>query len=381
MSPILWMLGLVVLTAAAGFAAVRYALVFPLVDRPRNDADGAGPAVSGADPARIENRIARLERHLTATASVPHNTRHLAALEHAADYIVETLRDLGYTVTFQEYAAEDGIVVRNIATRIEPVRIDEPDGIETLVIGAHYDSADDSPGANDNASGVAALLELARELVDHRPERHRLRLVFFVNEEAPYCKTPDMGSWRFAEMLKRRKEEHVTGMIALETLGYFSSEPGSQMLPFPFNRIYDDRGDYVAFVGLPRARRLTHAATRAFRQTRAFPSIGGIAPPFVDGIDLSDHWAFDQFAIPALMITDTAPFRNPFYHRLDDTPDKVDCRSLAAIVDGLVGMVEGLAPARPAVPRLKPPGARDAALSLPSRPAATPRPQAAPPAN
>lgn len=335
MSPILWFLGPLAAVAAFAAVAARYALVFPLIDRPAPTDD------SDVLSARAE----RLRAHLRSIASVPHNTRHLAALEHAADHIVAALKELGYAVTFQEYTAADGIAVRNIAARIEPSRIDEPDGIETLVIGAHYDAADDSPGANDNGSGVAALLELARELVGHRPGRHRIRLVFFANEEAPYCKTTDMGSWRFAEMLKRRKEEHVTGMIALETLGYFSTEPGTQMMPFPFNHVYDDRGDYVAFVGLPRARRLTHAATRAFRATKAFPSIGGIAPGFIEGIDLSDHWAFDEFAVPALMVTDTAPFRNPYYHRLDDTPDKVDCRSLARIVDGLVGMVRTLAPA------------------------------------
>lgn len=338
MLPVLWMLGLFTAAVALGaIAALRYALVFPLIDRPAPKPETA----SGAGQERAD----RLHEHLCAIASVPHNTRHLAALEHAADHIVETLQNLGYPVTFQEFTVSGDITVRNIATRIEPLRIDEPDLIQTLVIGAHYDTAEDSPGANDNGTGVAALLELARELRGYRPDRHRLRLVFFVNEEAPYCKTSDMGSWRFAEMLKCRKEEHVAGMIALETLGYFSTEPGSQLMPFPFNHVYDDRGDYVAFVGLPRARRFTHEATRAFRQTKAFPSIGGIAPGFIDGIDLSDHWAFDQFAIPALMVTDTAPFRNPYYHRLDDTPDKVDCTSLARIVDGLSGMIRHLAPA------------------------------------
>lgn len=324
--------------ALSAMAALRYALVHPLVHRPAQDRPLKPDAIDGED-----NRPDRLQSHLRAIASVPHNTKHYAALQIAADYIDQTLEDLGYVVTRQEYTVDDAVPVHNIAVRIEPANTREHDHVDTLVIGAHYDSADDSPGANDNGTGVAALLELCANLKDYRPENHRIRLVFFVNEEAPYCKTRDMGSWRFAQALTQR-EEHVVGMIALETLGYFSTSPKSQNFPFPFNHVYEDRGDFIAFVGLPRARNFTHAATKAFRATNTFPSIGGVAPHFVTGMDLSDHWSFDQFAIPALMITDTAPFRNPYYHHLNDTPDTVNCEALAAITDGLLGMIKTLAP-------------------------------------
>ncbi|MEO1398197.1 MAG: M20/M25/M40 family metallo-hydrolase [Pseudomonadota bacterium] len=248
----------------------------------------------------------------------------------------------------QSFVVDGNTPVRNIVVclKADPASSAQDVRADTIVIGAHYDSAGHSPGANDNGTGVAALLEICRDLVDYRPANRNVKLVFFVNEEAPYCKTPDMGSWRCAEMLIDRGE-NIIGMMALETLGYFSDASGSQHFPFPFNHIYDDRGDFVAFVGLPKGRGFTHAATRAFRETQAFPSIGGIAPSFVSGIDLSDHWSFNAFGIPALMITDTAPFRNPYYHRLDDVPANVNCGALARITDGLIGMIKTLAPELP----------------------------------
>ncbi|MGE0856994.1 MAG: M28 family peptidase, partial [Hyphomicrobiaceae bacterium] len=170
----------------------------------------------------------------------------------------------------------------------------------------------------------------------------RVRLVFFVNEERPYGKTDDMGSLRHARALQQCGE-HVAGMIALETLGYFSDAPGSQRFPFPFTWVYPDVGNFVAFVGLPRARRLVHRSLAAFRATQAFASIGGIAPGFVHGIDLSDHWAYDQCGFPALMVTDTAPFRNPNYHQRHDLPETVDYDSLARITVGLARMIETIA--------------------------------------
>ena len=120
-------------------------------------------------------------------------------------------------------------------------------------------------------------------------------------------------------------------MIALETLGYFSDAPGSQRFPPPFGIVYPDKGNFIAFVALPGARSFLHASLAAFRRHAAFPSIGGLAPGFIEGIDLSDHWSFHQFGFPALMVTDTAPFRNPHYHQPTDTPEKVDYASLARI--------------------------------------------------
>jgi Zn-dependent M28 family amino/carboxypeptidase len=202
------------------------------------------------------------------------------------------------------------------------------------VVGAHYDSIDDAPGANDNGSGTAAILELARLLKDLRLAHTRLRLVLFVNEEPPYFQTGDMGSYRYAGLLAERGEP-VAAMISLETIGYFSDAPGSQQYPPPFGAIFPNRGNFVAFVGMTGSRPLVHEAMASFRRHTSFPSIGGIAPGFIPGIDWSDHWSFAQHGFQAMMITDTAIFRYPHYHRPTDTPDKVDYERLARIAKGI----------------------------------------------
>jgi hypothetical protein len=281
----------------------------------------------------------RLRPHVVAVASDPHNLAHYASLEAAARYIEQTLLQAGLEPRAQIYDVE-GRRVRNIEVVLEPQ--DRIATADTYVIGAHYDSPDDSPGANDNGTGVAALLELARLLATHRPGKARIRLAFFVNEEQPYFKTEAMGSWRYAKSLSERGER-VRGMMALETIGYFSNAPGSQRFPAPFGLIYANVGNFVAFVGLLGARRFVRRSLRSFRRSTAFPSIGGVAPGFIPGIALSDHWAFHQFGFPALMITDTAPYRNPRYHQLDDVPESVDYESLARITKGLERVARDLA--------------------------------------
>ncbi len=284
----------------------------------------------------------RLEQHVRAVASRPHNIAHYEALLETAAYIEQQLRSYGYEPLSHAYMADEH-EVRNIEVVLEP---DSGSNAATCVIGAHYDAPDDSPGANDNGTGVAALLEVARALAAERRNGmgrggRRLRLVFFVNEEQPYGKTELMGSWRHARDLAQSGEA-VAGMIALETLGYFSDDAGSQNFPFPFGLIYPDIGNFVAFVGLPGSRGFLHEAIAAFRAHAAFPSIGGVAPGFLEGIDLSDHWAYREFGFPALMITDTAPFRNPYYHEPHDLPETVDYESLARITRGLVAMAREL---------------------------------------
>lgn len=279
-----------------------------------------------------------LEKHVRAVASRPHNLAHPDALESAALYIENTLAELDCHVRWQVYETA-GHSVRNIEVVFDPANSDAA----TLVVGAHYDSADDSPGANDNGTGVAALLEIARALTNApRGFKTRIRLVFFVNEEQPYGKTEDMGSLRHADALSASGEKCI-GMIALETLGYFSNTKGSQRLPFPFNWVYSDRGNFVAFIGLPGARTFVKSCVRAFRASDAFPATGTLVPPRFEGSDLSDHWSYQRIGVPALMITDTALYRNPFYHQPYDTPDTVDYANLARIHTGLVAMIRTLA--------------------------------------
>jgi hypothetical protein len=326
---VFFVLALVMASTVLLGSAIWYSIVFP-----RQPFNGPLPSLTEEEA----DLASRLERHVRAVASRPHNLAYAADLEVAARYIETTLARLGYTSIPQVYAVQ-GAPVRNIEVVIEP--LGKMGYLASFVVGAHYDSAGLSPGANDNATGVAALLELARLLGDLEPHEHRLRLVFWVNEEHPYGKTPDMGSWRHAKRLKEAGER-VDGAISLETLGYFSDAPGSQAFPFPFGLIYSNRGNFAAFVGLPGSRGLVHRAIGAFRRQTLFPSIGGVAPGFIKGIDYSDHWSYGQFGYPSLMVTDTAPFRNPHYHKAGDLPDTVDYPSLARVTKGLERMLRDM---------------------------------------
>lgn len=278
----------------------------------------------------------RLRRHVTAIGSSPHNTAHFENLTQAAAYIESELRSLGLNPIRHAFDAQ-GDEVWNIEATIEPATAPA----SSLVIGAHYDSAGDAPGANDNGTGVAALLELARLLKAALPPRQRIRLVFFVNEEPPFFQTDLMGSRQYAAQLQERKE-HVSGMISLETLGSFSDAPGSQQYPEPFNLLLPNVGNFIAFVAMPGSRAFMHEVIGAFRKHTKFPTVGGVAPSLVQGVDWSDHASFASLGIPALMITDTAVFRYRYYHTPQDTPDKVDYDKLARITAGLTKVIRDL---------------------------------------
>lgn len=280
------------------------------------------------------NIAENLERHVRAVASEPHNLRYPAALDRSAIHIESALSDMGYSVSRQPFEAA-GHTVRNIEAVIAPA---DPKA-ETLVIGAHYDSYSYAPGANDNGSGTAAVLELARLLGDlQNRSAVRIRLVLFVNEEPPFFQNPGMGSMVYAKRLKASGEP-VIGMLSLETMGYYSDKPNSQHYPAPLSLLYPSTGDFVAFVGTTSSRSFVRKTVGAFRSHARFPSVGGTAPSFVTGIDWSDHWSFEQVGIPALMVTDTALFRYPYYHTLRDDPDQIDYRKMARVVSGLEQVV------------------------------------------
>ena len=302
-----------------------------------------GQSHSGALPPLSDEERAlagQLKRHVETIAAREHNIARYDELEKAAAYIEATLQSQGFRVNRQEFEV-DGLPVRNIDVVIEPSG--SPASPEVIVVGAHYDSARETRGANDNASGAAAVIELARLLRDLQGKTaRRIRLALFVNEEPPYFRTDDMGSLRYARALAERGER-VVAMYSLETLGFYTSRPGSQSYPLWLGLRYPDRGDFVTFVGTLEARALVRQSIRSFRAHTAFPSIGGVAPGFVPGIDWSDHWAFAQQGFPAIMLTDTAPYRYPHYHRATDTPDKVDAESLARVVKGIERMIREMA--------------------------------------
>ncbi len=275
-----------------------------------------------------------LKVDVTAIASRPHNVQYPGALEAVAQHIEQELEAVGYAVQRHPYEAS-GRPVRNIEVVIQPTSTN----VKTLIVGAHYDSAGDAPGANDNGSGAAALLALARRMTDLRGRAAiRIRLVFFVNEEPPFFQTPKMGSAVYAKRL-RQSGEDVLGMISLETLGYYSDQAGSQHYPFPLGLRYPGTGNFVAFVGMLPSRSFVRQTVEAFRKEARFPSVGGVAPGALQGIGWSDHWSFANEGFPALMVTDTAPFRYPYYHTTRDTPDKVNYQRLARVVSGLEAVI------------------------------------------
>ncbi len=282
--------------------------------------------------AEEERVVQNLRAHVGAIASREHNYLHPAELEAAGSYIESVLRQIGYAVMTQRFA-RDGREVRNIEVELRGSGRPE----EIVVVGAHYDSVMGAPGANDNGSGVAALLELARVMRDARPET-TVRFVAFVDEEPPFFKSGSMGSQHYARRC-REHGERIAAMFSLETIGYYSGKPGSQHYPPPLHLFYPTTGNFLAFVANLRSRALLHRAISAFRHNTAFPSEGIAAPAFVPGVDWSDHASFWEQGYPALMITDTALYRYPDYHAESDTPDKVGYEHLARVVTGLHAML------------------------------------------
>jgi hypothetical protein len=303
-----------------------------------------GRPYAGALPSLTSDESAlaiRLQKHVEAIGSRPHNIEHFEELEKTALHIEATLAAAGHQVNRHSFQA-DGKTVRNIEVVLPSAAGDGPD-VPTIVVGAHYDSCEDAPGANDNASGVAAVLELASLLKDLAGSAgKRIRLVLFVNEEPPYFHTPDMGSVRYADALAARGE-NVVAMYALDDVGFFSAEPGSQHYPPPFGMVFGNTGDFVAFVAMSGSRDLLDRTVASFRSHTDFPSVGGVAPGFIPGVDWSDHWSFARRGFPAVMITDTAIFRYPHYHQPTDTPDKVEVEKLARLVKGIERLIRDIA--------------------------------------
>jgi hypothetical protein len=269
---------------------------------------------------------ARLRAHVEFLAKGERNQD----LETPARYIAAAFGAYGLEPRLHSFPS-GGRTVSNIEV--------SPPGHAAIVVGAHYDTVPGSPGADDNASGVAALIELAG-LIGR--ENLPIRFVAFANEELPYFMGPEMGSWVSARRSREQGEE-VRAMLSLEMLGYYSDEPGSQRYPPPLNLFYPSRGDYVAFVGDIGARHLVRRAIRCFRRNASIPSEGVAAPAFIPGVMRSDHASFRDQGFPAIMVTDTAYNRNPHYHRASDTPDKLDYERMARVTLGLAGVLRELA--------------------------------------
>jgi Zn-dependent M28 family amino/carboxypeptidase len=280
----------------------------------------------------------RLKNHVLMLAEKigERNIWQYSQLETSANYIEKVLGDLNYKVTRQEFKVE-GRAVRNIEAELVGTSLPK----EVVIIGAHYDSVLGSPGANDNASGVAGVLEIARLIAREKLSR-TIRIVAFVNEEPPFFQTEDMGSRVYTSRLRKHKEQ-IVAMLAIETIGYYSDVEGSQHYPFPFSFFYPNTANFIAFVSNISSRHLVRRVIETFRKHTAFPSEGLSAPSFLTGIDWSDHWSFWKEGYPAIMVTDTALFRYKHYHTQEDTSDKIDYPRTARVVTGIAQVLRFLA--------------------------------------
>jgi len=334
-------LAVIALTTILVFVGVVAAALWRFTSMP-GDGDGAPPAPRDA--------VAPTEAGPTLAARLRASVTHLAgtigersvyvdgSMNRAADWITErlTLPGLGVVVY------EQPVVARSDARCIQATRLGRDPEAPTLVVGAHYDAFQGTVGANDNASGVAAMIELARTFAARDPSTRTVRFVAFPNEEPPWFQNDEMGSLRYASRLRDRGES-VAAMISLESLGYYDDAPGSQQYPAPLAALYPDRGNFVAFVGDVTSGGLVRDAIEIFRRGASIPSEGASLPAFVPGVGWSDHWSFWQIGVPAFMVTDTATFRDPTYHTSDDVPEHLDYTRMARVVEGMIAVVESLA--------------------------------------
>jgi hypothetical protein len=257
-------------------------------------------------------------------------------LDRAATWVRSALEESGLPVEEQPFGV-GGWTYKNFTARYGPE--DAP----ILVVGAHYDVCGEQPGADDNASAVAALLELARLLGQHNPEvNYRIELALWPLEEPPNFRTEDMGSAVHASSLARRKAD-VRGMICLEMLGYFSDKPGSQSYPAPgMGLLYPSRGNFISVVGNGSSWMFTRRVKARMAGATKLPVTSINAPALVPGVDFSDHLNFWKHGWNAVMITDTAFFRNPNYHLVSDTPDTLDYERMAQVCTGVYAAVTSL---------------------------------------
>lgn len=264
------------------------------------------------------------------------NFEHYAKLNAAAEYIEHSFLQTDLSVQRHTYRIKDKIYY-NIEA--EKKGVHQPDKI--IIVGAHYDSVQGSPGANDNGSGIAGILSLARAFSTKSTSR-TIRFVAFVNEEPPFFWSKKMGSYVYARRCKERKE-NIIAMLSLEMIGYYSDEEKSQRYFPPLGFFYPSKGNFIAFASNLASRKLLREVIVSFRRHTQFPSEGGAFPGFFPGIFWSDHWAFWKMGYRALMVTDTAFLRYPYYHSAQDTLDKINFESMSRVVAGLEKVIGNLA--------------------------------------
>lgn len=333
--------GIRVRIALYGLALLSLSIMsslFAFIHMPGISFRGPLPALTAME--RQSAELLARHVHILADAIGPRNIWASPSMAATVNYLESMLSSMGYSVKTHEFRAFS-VISHNLEVEIHGTRRPR----EIVVVGAHYDTIPHCPGANDNGSGVAVLLELARLLRASQPDR-TIRLVAFANEEPPFFSGPLMGSHHYAGQ-SRKLQENIVAMLSLETMGYYSDEPKSQHYPFPFSFFYPETGDFIAIVGNLGSAGLVRKSIAAFRAHTRFPSEGLAAPEFVRGIGWSDHHSFWKAGYPAIMITDTAFFRYRAYHTREDTPEKLDYERLARVTCGLAPTVMALAKLSP----------------------------------
>jgi Peptidase family M28 len=259
------------------------------------------------------------------------------ALNRAAEYLQLEAEKNGYRVDRQSFAVRSQ-TCHNLVVSISG----QSHAQEIVIIGAHYDTARGTPGANDNASGVAALVVLCEMLAKEQFQR-TVRFVFFTNEEPPYFQSKgEMGSSVYAQSCKDNNED-IRLVLSLETMGYYSDTEGSQRYPPILSRLYPSTGNFIGFVSNLESKPQLDAVIRSFKRHSNVPAYGGALPGEMQGVGWSDHWSFWQQGYAGIMVTDTALFRYPHYHQPSDTIDKIDFVRLAKVVEGLAKTIRDFA--------------------------------------
>jgi len=295
-----------------------------------------GSSSSGSsriDLSSLKNNLMRHVKILAADIGI-RDVFHYKKLQEAELYVRNQLQSYGYSVELQEYQVYNDTVRNIIATKTGTTRPEE-----IVVVGAHYDSCG-NPGADDNASGIAGLLETARFFAKEETSR-TVKFIAFVNEEPPFFKTQKMGSLVYAKRARKQKE-NIKVAIVFEMLGYYSNEPFSQTYPPFLGPFYPNRGNFIAFVGNFGSASWVRKALNTFKKHSSFPAHMLAAPGVVPGVDFSDHWSFWQQGFPGMMITDTAFYRYAHYHG-EDTPEKLDYDSMARVVQGMKSVIREFA--------------------------------------
>jgi hypothetical protein len=294
----------------------------------------AAPVAAQNAPALAAD-TARLRQHLLSLTNTtqPRNYEHPAVLDSVAAYIGRQLAAAGARVTTQPYIV-NGQTYRNVLGSFGPT------AGSRLVVGAHYDVCGDQPGADDNGTGVAALLELARLLGQQTSLPYRVELVAYTLEEPPFFRTTNMGSFQHAQQLH---EQHaaVRGMVALEMLGYYDEHRGSQHYPLGLLKLfYGSRGNYITVAQKMGNGRFGRQFARSYQAAAHLPVKRFKAPAWLPGIDFSDHLNYWHFGYSAVLLTDTAFYRNLAYHKAGDTLVRLDMHRLGLAVDALLATLQ-----------------------------------------